>query len=300
MRRRRIARARKIRAIAKPASDASSSSQRHTLLKIEALHSRASRLAESGNYSAAAQAFRRALRLTAGVPAPDPLLLAALLNDFGVVCKYTGRFAQARRMYLRALKIILSLNEAPHHKESLAALYHNLAGIEHARRRFALALRYARRGIAIRKTIRPRDIPALAADEAALAAILIDSGRASQPATILLRALRRFRRSLGSQHYEVGAVLANLAVVYWKKGRPHAAERTIRRAASILESALGRNHPRTVSALNNLAFICARRGKRAEATALYRRVLRILDRHPRSAYPKFSVVKQDYAKLLHA
>jgi tetratricopeptide (TPR) repeat protein len=300
LRRRRIARARKIRAIAKPASGASSSSQRHTLLKIEALHSRASRLADRGNYSAAAQAFRRALRLAAGVRPSNPLLLAALLNDFGVVCKYTGRFAQARRMYLRALSAIRSLDQARLLKAFVATLYHNLAGIEHARRRFKPALRYARRGIAIRNAIRPRYIPALAADEAALAAILVDSGGVSQATTILLRALRRFRRSLGSKHHEAGAVLANLAVVYWKKGRLHVAERTIRRAALILQSALGRNHPRTASALNNLAFICARRGKRAEAAVLYRRVLRILARHPRSAYLKSSVVKQDYAKLLHA
>ncbi|MFZ0520373.1 MAG: tetratricopeptide repeat protein [Candidatus Acidiferrales bacterium] len=284
--------------IARSATRPPATSRHRNLVKAQLLHSHAARLADRGNYSAATTAFRRALRLAGRGRASNPLLLVALLNDFGVVSKYTGRFAHASRMYLRALRIISGLNGVPNHKEIVATLYHNLAGIEHARRRFALALRYARRGIAIRKTIRPRDIPALAADESAMAAILFQSGRTSESARIFLRALGRFRRSLGPKHYEVGAVLANLGLVYWKTRRPRAAERTIRRAVSIHETQLGKNHPRTASALNNLALICARRGKRAEAGVLYRRVLRILDHQPRSAYPGAAVVRQNYKKLL--
>jgi tetratricopeptide (TPR) repeat protein len=275
-------------------------SRQRSLIRAQALHSHASRLADRGSYSAAITSFRRALRLANRGRASNPLFLVALLNNLGVVYKYTGRFAQARRMYLRALRIISGLKEVPNHKAFVATLYHNLAGIEHARRRFALALRYARRGIAIRKTTRPRDIPALAADEAAMAATLFASGRTSESARISLRALGLFRRSLGPRHYEVGAALANLGLVYWETGRPRAAERTIRHATLILEAALGKNHPRTASALNNLALICARHGKFAEAGVLYRRVLHILDHQPRSAYPGASVVRQNYKKLLQA
>jgi tetratricopeptide (TPR) repeat protein len=262
------------------------------LEEAAALHSRASRLVARGNYIAATTLFRRALRLANSARPPDPLLLATVLNDFGVLCKYTGRFALASRMYRRALKVILSLDDWSNRGDFVATLYHNLGGIAHAGGHCAEGLRYARRGIAIRRRVRPRDAVSLAADEAALAAILTDCGRSAAALKIYLHVLRRFRRGLGTRHYEVGAVLANLGALYAKSGKRHAAERALRRGVSILEETLGKNHPRTTSALNNLAMVCGQRRKFREADALYGRVLRILRDQPRNAYSR--VVTRNY------
>jgi len=225
------------------------------------------------------------------------LILAGLLNDYGVVCKYTGQFVRADRMYRRSLKLALDLAQSAERKELVATLYHNLGGIAHARRRYAEGLRHARRGIAIRKRIRPRDAVAVTADEAALAAILVDLGRTPEAESIYLRALHLFHRKLGSRHYEVGAVLASLGAIYSRKGNLREAERSLRRAALIIEGFLGRNHPRAASALNNLAVVCARRGKVTEAGALYRRLLRALEGQGRSTYPKTAMIRANYGKL---
>ncbi len=254
-----------------------------SLAKTRALHSLASRLAALGRYSAAASVFRRALRLASKKRHLTPLPLAALLNDYGVVCKYAGRFGEASRSYRRALKLIDGAGEVSNHLDFAATLYHNFGGIEHARRRFRQALCCARRGIAFRKRLRPRDPLALAADEAALAAILAELRRNSEAAQISLRVLAKFRRDLGPKHVEVGAVLANLGPMLWKMGKAREAERQLRLALSILDAALGKNHPRSASARHNLAFVCAQNGKVREASALYRRVMKIFGKQSRSA-----------------
>lgn len=276
-------------------STKSAARDRISFLKSSTLHSQAQRLASTGRYREAELAFRRALQLVEQSRFRQPLDLAELLNDYGVVCKYRGRLGLAKKLYRRALR--LARSRAFGNEKLSATLYHNLGGAEHAGRRYALAMRYARRGIRIRKTIRPRDTIALAADEAALGAILTELKRTSEATTILLRALRGFRRSLGPKHYEVGAVLANLGALHLTAGRSGAAERSLRSAVSILEKALGKNHPRIASALNNLGVVCARRGNLAEATALYRRALTLLPGDPRSSPPGAALVKENLKRL---
>jgi hypothetical protein len=51
--------------------------------------------------------------------------LASVLNDFGVLCKYTGRFAEAKRMYRRTMMLIGRVDEGSNYKEFVATLYHN-------------------------------------------------------------------------------------------------------------------------------------------------------------------------------
>lgn len=155
--------------------------------KAASLHSQAQRLASRGSYREAEPAFRQALRI-AGQSRSQPLSLAVLLNDYGILCKYTGRFELAGKMYRRALKLVQA--EASGHKELLAALYHNLGGLEHARGRYARALPYARRAVEIRRRIRPRDRVSLATDETALGAILVELGQIREARRLYFRALR--------------------------------------------------------------------------------------------------------------
>lgn len=162
-------------------------------------------------------------------------------------------------MYLRAMQIAGRLDDRGERQEFAAAICHNFAGLAHSRGRHGEALKFARRGIQARKRIRPHDAVALAADEAACAAILAEIGRYSGAVKMLQGALRIFRRKLGPRHYEVGAALANLGAIYWKMSRADAAEKTLRDALVILESALGKRHPRTIGPRANLAYILRRR-----------------------------------------
>ncbi len=238
-----------------------SAANRTKLKKAESLRRQGLRLTTKGKYSTATRVFRSALRLASRVDAPEPLLLASILNDFGVLCKYTGRFAESKRMYLRAMMLMGRLDEGSKDEGFVATLYHNLAGNAHAQGRYVEGLRHAGLGVRARRRIRPRDAVSLAADEAARATILADMGRHSEALRIYLGALRTFRRRLGGKHYEVGFTLTNLGALYWRMGRAGAGENSIRRGIAIVEKALGRNHPRIAGAVSNLAFVRARRGE---------------------------------------
>lgn len=223
--------------------------------KASDLHARAGRCMALGKYSAAEVAFRAGMRPANTAKSHDPQLLVALLNDLAVLYKYTNRLAAAQRAYQRALRI-LNASEHPD-ANSIATLYHNLAGAAFAKRRYRVALRQARLGIKIRKAARPVDVVALACDEAAFAAILAETGDGTSALNILSHALRVFRGKLGPRHYEVGAALANMGVLQWKAGRANLARRTLSRSISILNRALGRGHPRTAIAIRNIEAIKA-------------------------------------------
>lgn len=227
--------------------------------KAEALHLRALRLTSRGKYAEAARVFRRAVSLARNSSDSNPLLMAALLNDFGIVSKYQGQFERAQRLYDRAAAPISRSH--PWSAEFRATLYHNRAGLEHARGGYRRALLLARRGLCLRRKMRPMDPEAVAADEAALAAILVDLGRLYEAEKILRRVLRFYCGKFGRRHYETAAVLANLGALHAKRGNFKVAERTLRQALPDLEQTLGRNHPRLRSVRNNLAVVRARAGK---------------------------------------
>jgi tetratricopeptide (TPR) repeat protein len=268
------------------------------LKSAEALYAQALRLTSRGKYARAAVLFRRAISLAEGCSGSSWLFVAALWNDFGVLSKYAGRFERSEKLYRRAGALIPRKN--PRSGEFRATLCHNLAGLEHARARYARALFHARRGLRLRKALHEMDPLAIAADEAALAAILVDLGRLREAKALLRRVLRAYRRRFGEQHAETASSLANLGALYARAGRLRAAERAFRQALPALENILGRKHPRLAGILNNLAVVCARRGKLGESDALYKRVLRLLSRQSGPGYPSIALVRANRKKLQYS
>ena len=85
-----------------------------------------------------------------------------------------------------------------------------------------------------------------------------------------------FEEALGTEHYEVGALLHTLAAVHSKKGQLEEAESTYRRALAIKENALGAAHPDLAATLNNLALIWHKSGRYELARPAYRRCLALI------------------------
>src|SRR5436309_1759962 len=81
-----------------------------------------------------------------------------------------GRIDEAESVYQRARAILLAARgeESP----EVATLYHNLGGLEHARGRYSRGEPFARHGLEIRERVLGPGHPNVAADAAALAAIL--------------------------------------------------------------------------------------------------------------------------------
>jgi tetratricopeptide (TPR) repeat protein len=226
-----------------------------------------------GAYAAADRGFQAALaeaRRRFGPRDPD---VASILNNLGVLRKAQGRYAEAARFYRSALPLL-----RPREREARATLYHNLGGIEHARGRYAAGEPHARKSVALREAALGRDHVAVAADVAALAAIVEGRGRLDEAAELYERALGTFRRKLGEGSAEVALNLSGLATLRQQQGRAAEAGRLFARALPLMERLFGRGHAEVAMTVHNLAYHERAQGHLGRAEALYARALRIFRR----------------------
>ncbi len=247
-----------------------------------------------GRYDEAEPYLREAIAM--GEPSlggEDADVLTAL-NSLAVLYKYNGRFDEAAALYQRALG---AAEKAGAEDESLATLLHNIGGLEHARGNYAAGEPPARRSVELRERALGPDHPHVAADLAALAAIVDGQGRHDEAETMYERALSIFERTYGPDHYEIAVNLNNLAGVRHAQGRKADAEALYRRALAIKETLLGSDHPDVALSLNNLALLLE--GDRAaEAGPLYQRALEIFASRLDARHPKVVACAKNYAGLL--
>lgn len=243
-----------------------------------------------GRYAEAEPLYERALALAEQVC--GPLEVAIICNNLAVAHKYTGRLAEAARLYLPLLEQTLG----PEHPE-IAVLYHNLGGLEHARGRFATGEPLARRSVEIRERTLGPNHPDVAADIAALAAILDGQGRYDESEPLYRRALEIFEREYGPEHYEIAVNLNNLAALKYTQGHLDEAEQLYRRSLVIKEKLLTAEHPDVGVTLNNLAVLCKAQGRYAEAAALYTRALAIFEQSFGPQHPKVISCRENYERL---
>src|SRR5258706_9231466 len=146
--------------------------QRHDRdrLLAQALRPLATAQRARGRYREAERTFARALANASAAFGNASLEVAELENDLGMTFKYLGRFAEAHAAYARARVILEALPDAD--PQDLAALFHNLGGLAHARGDLETAEPLARRAVEIRsRSVGPR-APATLLDRSAHAAIL--------------------------------------------------------------------------------------------------------------------------------
>ena len=233
-----------------------------------------------GAYAAAERGYLRALAEVRRRFGPRDRYVSGLLNDLGVLRKAQGRYDEAIACYRKALLLIPRRD-----RDARATLAHNLGGIEHARGNYARAEPHGRRSVRLRTALHGARHLAVAADVAALAAIVDARGRLSEAAALYRRALAVFTRKLGPASLEVGLNLASLAAVEQRRGRRTPARGLYARALAIQERLLGRDHADVAMTVNNLAVLERDAGRLDRSAALFRRAhgsfRRALgDRHP--------------------
>lgn len=254
-------------------------------------------LRDRGHLGAAARLHRLAVRSAASGFAAGDAQLVRLLNNLGVVCKFTGSFDEAEAAYRRAL----ALAEAgPTDLGLLATLLHNLAGLEHARQRPEAGEPLARRGLAIRENLVGRRHPDVAADLTALAALVDAQGRLGEAQVMYETALAILAEATEPRPLEVAVALNNLAAIAQRHGQLDEAETSYQRALAFKEQAFGRHHPELAPTLNNLALLFGATGRRPEAEATYRRALRVLAPTVGIAHPTVRTCRENLERLLDA
>ncbi len=139
-------------------------------MRVHALGQLGSLEVACGNYRAAEEAHKSALDLALKKLAKEETTSA--MNGLAIVYKYTAKFDAAEKLYRQALGLLEKISPMPEADSAIATIFHNLGGLEHSRGRFAKGEPHARRSVELRERALGKNHPAVAADVAALAAIL--------------------------------------------------------------------------------------------------------------------------------
>ena len=101
----------------------------------------------------------------------------------------------------------------------------------------------------------PESLLEVAADRAALAAILDAQRRHRQPQETLRHPLSMFESVLGPEHYEVAVTLDKLAAIAHRAGDSHLSAALYERALAIKRRVLGSDHSEVVATLSDLEAV---------------------------------------------
>jgi len=248
-----------------------------------------------GDYPQAEQLLRQAVVLAEQADPLDARRLAVALNGLGLVCKDLAKHNEARAAYRRALAL---LEQAPgSHDDWIATIYHNLGGIEHASGNYAQGEPLARRGLAIRRAL-GGDAEAVAADMAALAAILDAQQQHDEAEQLYVDALQVFEREPQANAGDIAVTLNGLGALYAKRGALEEAEALLTRAVSLREETLGPRHADVAVTLNNLGMVYKRRGHYERTTTTYLAAVEILEQTLGAQHPKTIACRMNYARCV--
>lgn len=227
------------------------------------------------DFAAAEPLLREALSLAEQELSDQPLRVAEALNVFGLLCKDLARYDEGRAAYQGALALVEAMPAPDQH--SIATLYHNLGGIEHARRNYADAEPLARTGLEIRRKASPPDLRALAADIVAFAAILDGQGKFEEAEALYVEALPTLERAPHANAHEIGVALNDLGAHYARRGDFERAAELLTRSVELKTRTHGAEHPDVALSLNNLAFVYERSGRLRQAVDLYAKAAHLFD-----------------------
>lgn len=248
-----------------------------------------------GRYGDAERTFTRALERASAGFGPASIEVAEVHNDLGMTFKYVGRFVDAEAAYGRARVILEDLPDVD--PEDLAALFHNLGGLAHARGDFETAEPLARRAVEIRSSSLGWRAPATLLDRSAHAAIVAGLGRSDEAEASIHELLGDLEMTLGPDHPEVAVALNNLAALRQACGALAEAETLYRRVIAIKEVAFGDDSPTLAVPLNNLATVLRSQGAGADAAALYERATKLLEGSVRDDHPHLLAIHRNAARL---
>jgi tetratricopeptide (TPR) repeat protein len=220
--------------------------------------------------------------------AVDPMARAAALNALGVVFKDTARYHAASAAYREALAVVISRRGVDH--PDTASLWHNLAGLAHARGHTGDALVAAERAVRIRLRAHGDGHRLVALDRTVRGAVLLDDDRVDDAERDFRHALGVFRRRHPADHYEVAVNLGNLATCHLRGGDPAQASDLHRQAFEIKSSILGREHPEVARQLHDLATRAA--GESEGADHLQREAHRVATRTLPPGHPLIHTSEQ--------
>ncbi|MEZ5386282.1 MAG: tetratricopeptide repeat protein [Prosthecobacter sp.] len=250
-------------------------------------------LRTDARYAESEAVFRELLPVCREVCGPASSLTRTVLNNWAVLYKYMGRFDEGTRLYHEALA--LEIEHDGGETDAAATLYHNLGGIAHAQRRYAEAEAPARKSVEIRTKLHGPDHLHVAADEAALASILVGLEKFEEAGELYLRSHAVFLREHGPEHYEIAVSFNNQAALHQATGRLDESRRCYEQSLALKEKLQGPDHVDVAITLNNLASVHVQQGRPQAAAPLYERALRIFETRLPPEHPSIEICRENLA-----
>jgi tetratricopeptide (TPR) repeat protein len=161
----------------------------------------------------------------------DELTLAATLYRLAILRRQQGEFAEAERLYRRALEI-RERTQGPNHPE-VAAILNNLGGVEAAQGHYGAAQPLLERALTIRQTALGSEHVLTAQSLSNLALLYAAEGNAAAAEPLYRQALSILEKTDGSQTGELERLLDNYAALLHDTGRDTEAEKLETRARAI-------------------------------------------------------------------
>lgn len=266
-------------------------------MSVSTLQKQARQHTSDGEYRKAAVCLQKALRQVNGTRPACKRERLCLQNELGIVCKYLGRFDKAEKYYRLALRQAADCFQGRERDFFLATLYHNLGGVEHARRRFRSGESYSRKALQHRRKAAEAGSLAVASDMAALAALLDAQQSFAEAEALYVKALKTYRREYGTNHVEIAVVLNNLAALYQATGREKRAQAHYSEALRMKRKVLGPTHPDVGVTLNNLGMLSLKGSREKEAAKYFRKAISILMRSLGSTHPNTRAVQHNLQRI---
>ncbi|MEN3336239.1 MAG: hypothetical protein V7641_5604 [Blastocatellia bacterium] len=198
---------------------------------------------------------------------------ARLFNQVGLYLKNRAEYAEAKRMYERAIAI----GEAtlgPNHPD-VAIRLNNLGGVLRAQGDLSGAKALFERAIAIGEAALGPNHPTVAIRLNNLGNVLQDQGDLTGAKALYERAVAIDEAVLSPNHPDVAIDINNLGNVLRAQGDLSGAKALYERAIAIGETAFGLNHPQVALYANNLGGVLRAQGDLSGAKALFERALAI-------------------------
>lgn len=275
-------------------------------------------LFHQGHYQAAYDFAPAALR-EAERFGSDGVRVGLTLSHIGLVCHSLGRYPEAERAYLRAIRILeddtgqrLVFARAQHNLSTLYMEYgryrqaeplihhaleivtallgsdhpdvggilSNLASAHMMQNRMAEALAEFARALAILEKSPTGHAPNTASVLSNLGYLTLKQGNPLGAIAYLKRSISLYDQTLGPAHPEVVTPLLNLGRVYLALNRAAMAEEALRRAATVAETMLGGEHPLLGEVLSSYSAALRRNGRKREAREMETRAKAILAADP--------------------
>jgi tetratricopeptide (TPR) repeat protein len=255
-------------------------------LRVQARGRRAGIVRLLGRYEQAELFYLQSAELADRELGHHDEVLAAVLNGLGLVYKAVGRFADAERVYRRALAMATSPFDQ-------ADSEHNLGDLEGARGRFDAGLAHARRAVEIRTAALGVEHVAVARDVAGLASLLMGAGRMDEAEARYRQAVAVFEEVLGADHLDVAVTWEHLGDV----ASGAEAEARYRRALAGKEAALGTESPEVAATVRKLGLLLSGQGRTDEAMVLLYRAHDLLEEGLGPSHPQTLAAADDIAAL---